>query len=124
VKPSAHGIADLRRVIRALGFSLQGLKAAWGETAFRQEIVLFVILAPLGYWLGRDPVERVLLIGCLVLVLIVELLNSAIEATVDRVGKDRHKLAGHAKDMGSAAVLLAILLAVLVWGMVLVPRVF
>lgn len=124
MRAAPPGVLDLRRVARALGYSLHGLKAAWRETAFRQEIILFAILAPLGYWLGRDPVERVLLIGCLVLVLIVELLNSAIEAAVNRIGRQRHALAGRAKDMGSAAVLLTIVLAVLVWGMTLLPRVF
>ena len=89
------------------------------EAAFRQEVMLFALLAPLGVWLGRNGIERSLLLGSLILVLIVELLNSAVEATVDRISKKRHKLSGRAKDMASAAVTLAILLVVLVWGLIL-----
>jgi diacylglycerol kinase (ATP) len=92
------------------------------EAAFRQEIIVFFILAPLGWWLGADGVERSLLVGSLVLVPIIELLNSSVEATVDRIGKERHELSGRAKDMGSAAVLLSLLLVVFVWASILVPR--
>jgi diacylglycerol kinase (ATP) len=110
-------------VARAGSYSMKGLGAALRkEAAFRQEFVLFVLLAPLGFWLGADGVERSLLVGSLVLVLIVELLNSAVEAVVDRVSKERHKLSGRAKDMGSAAVLLALLLVFFVWGAILLPR--
>jgi diacylglycerol kinase (ATP) len=119
VKPRNAGIADLGRVWRAAGYSLKGLRAAWREPAFAQEAVLFLVLAPLGWWLGANGIERALLIGSLLLVLIVELLNSAIEAAVDRVGAERHALAGAAKDMGSAAVLLSIVLAILTWALVL-----
>ncbi len=119
MKPRASGITDLKRVWRAAGYSMRGLRAAWRETAFRQELLLFALLAPLGAWLGENGVERSLLIGSLLLVLIVELLNSAIEAAVDRVGRKPHELAGRAKDMGSAAVLLAIAVVLLVWGLVL-----
>jgi diacylglycerol kinase (ATP) len=116
-------LGDLERIVRAGGYSIAGLKAALSkEPAFRQLFVLFVIMVPLGLWLGRDPVERALLVGCLVLVLIVELLNSAIEATVDRIGKERHKLSGRAKDMGSAAGMLSQLLVVYVWAVILLPR--
>lgn len=116
-----RGLFDLRRVWRAAGYSMQGFKAAWRhEAAFRQEAALFVVLAPLGFWLGRDAIERSLLIGSLALVLIVELLNSAIEAVVNRVGTEPHELSGRAKDLGSAAVLLALLLVVLVWILVLI----
>jgi diacylglycerol kinase (ATP) len=116
-------MGDLERVVRAGGYSLAGLRAALKtEAAFRQLFVLFVIMAPLGLWLGDDAIERVLLVGCLVLVLIVELLNSAIEATVDRISKQRHKLSGRAKDMGSAAGMLSQLLVVFVWGTILLPR--
>lgn len=119
------GIADIGRVIRAAGYSLAGLKAAaLGEAAFRQELALFVVLAPLGIWLGRTGVERALLVGSLVLVLIVELLNSAVEALVNRIGPEQHELSGMAKDLGSAAVFLAIVLVVTVWALVLIPRVF
>ena len=118
-----RSMGDIERVVRAGGYSLAGLRAALRtEAAFRQLFVLFVIMAPLGLWLGRDAIERVLLVGCLVLVLIVELLNSAIEATVDRIGKERHKLSGRAKDMGSAAGMLSQLLVVFVWAVILWPR--
>lgn len=115
--------SDIARIARAVRHSLAGLRAALEhEAAFRQELILFAILAPLGAWLGRNGVERALLVGSLVLVLVVELLNSALEAAVDRIGRQRHPLAGRAKDLGSAAVLLAIGLAVLTWALVLVDR--
>ncbi len=118
-----RSMGDMARIARAGGYSMAGLRAALSkEAAFRQEFVLFVLLAPLGYWLGHDALERIALIGSLVLVLIVELLNSAIEATVDRIGKERHKLSGRAKDMGSAAVLLALLFVVFTWAAILLPR--
>jgi diacylglycerol kinase (ATP) len=117
------GLFDLKRVMRAVGYSLAGLKAALKhEAAFRQELALFVILAPLGFWLGCNGIERSLLIGSLVLVLVVELLNSAVEAVVDRIGSEKHDLSGRAKDMGSAAVLLSLFLAVGVWALVLAER--
>lgn len=114
-----QSMTDAGRVQRALGYSLKGLRAAYKkESAFRQELILALVLVPLGAWLGNGAVERVLLIGSVLLVLIVELLNSAVEATVDRGGKDWDKLAGRAKDMGSAAVLVALLLLVATWGLV------
>ena len=117
------GLFDLNRVVQAAGYSLAGLKAALKhEAAFRQEAALFVILAPLGFWLGRNGIERSLLIGSLVLVLVVEMVNSAVEAVVDRIGSEQHELSGRAKDMGSAAVLLALLLVVTVWTLVLAER--
>jgi len=120
LKKLFHSMGDIGRVLRAAGYSLAGLHAALRkEAAFRQETVLFVLLAPLGAWFGRTGVERALLIGSLMLVLIVELLNSAIEATVDRIGKKHHRLSGRAKDMGSAAVTLSIALAMLVWALIL-----
>ncbi|CAM5200289.1 Diacylglycerol kinase OS=Castellaniella defragrans OX=75697 GN=HNR28_002629 PE=3 SV=1 [Castellaniella defragrans] len=113
----------LRRIARALVYSLQGLGAAWRhEAAFRQESVLAVILIPLGLWLGHTALERLLLAGVLVLVLIVELINSAIEALADAISTEPHPLLGRAKDIGSAAVLLAILLAVAAWLAVLLGR--
>jgi diacylglycerol kinase (ATP) len=113
-------MTDMRRIARAGSYSLAGFSAAIRkEAAFRQEIVLFVVLAPLGYWLGTNGIERVLLIGSLLIVLIVELLNSAVEAVVDRVSKKHHKLSGRAKDMGSAAVTVAILLVILTWACIL-----
>ncbi len=115
-----RGVADLRRLLRATGFSLAGLGAALRHApAFRQEIILFVILAPLGVWLGQSGIERAFLVGSLFIVLIVELVNSAIETTVDRIGRKRHKLSGRAKDMASAAVLVSIILVIVVWALIL-----
>lgn len=114
------GNTGIRRIINAARYSQQGLRAAFVyEAAFRQELALFVVLAPIGYWLGQSGVERALLIGSLVLVLIVELLNSAVEAVVDRVSADSHELSGRAKDIGSAAVLVSLLNVGVVWGLVL-----
>lgn len=108
------------RFIDAAGYSWKGLTAAYkNEEAFRQELILFCILAPLGLWLGDTGTESALLLGSLILVLIVELLNSAIEAVVDRIGTEQHELSGRAKDIGSAAVMLSMLLVVVVWSLVL-----
>ena len=110
----------LRRLYHATCWSLQGLAAAWrGEAAFRQEVFASLVLVPLALWLGEDGLERGLLLGSWLLVPLVELLNSAIEAVVDRVGETPHPLAKRAKDLGSAAVMLALLLAAAVWGAVL-----
>ncbi len=112
----ASNVTGLTRIIKAAGYSWKGLRAAWQyEAAFRQETVLAVIAIALACWLDVDPVTRVLLIGSIVLVLIMEILNSAIEAVVDRIGSEIHPLAGRAKDMGSAAVFLALILAFFVW---------
>lgn len=120
---SPNGLFDLRRVWRAAGYSVSGLQAALGnEAAFRQEMALFVILAPLGLWLGQDGVERSLLVGSLVLVLLVELLNSALEAAVNRIGDEPHALSGRAKDMGSAAVFVSLVLVIIVWALILADR--
>lgn len=117
-----RGILDLARIVRATRYSLAGLRAAIiNEAAFRQELVLFVVLAPLGLWLGRDGVERTLLLGSLMLVLIVELLNSAIETLVNRIGSERHELSGTAKDIASAAVFVALIQVPIVWALILVP---
>jgi diacylglycerol kinase (ATP) len=103
---------------------MQGLQAAWmHESSFRLEVYLFVVLAPMGWWLGQTPVERVLLIGSMLLVLSVELLNSAVEAVIERYGPEFHELAGRAKDMGSAAVFVVMMNVMLVWGALLLPRV-
>ena len=116
-------LLDLRRIVRAAGYSVAGLKAAWrGESAFRQELALCVVLAPLGLWLGRNGVERALLFGSLLLVLVVELLNSAIEAAINRIGAERNELSGLAKDLGSAAVFVALLIVISVWTLVLADR--
>lgn len=118
-----QSMTDVGRVIRAGSYSVSGLRAAIRkEAAFRQELILFVIFAPLAVWLGRNGIERSLLLGTLMLVLIVELLNSAVEATVDRISKKHHKLSGRAKDMGSAAVYLSLLLVIVVWALILAER--
>lgn len=112
-----------RRLVNATFFSLAGLSAAWrNEAAFRQECVLAAVLTPAAFWVGQTAVERSLLIGTCWLVLVVELLNSAVEAVVDRVGTDHHKLSGRAKDLGSAAVFVSLALTTLVWGLVLWDR--
>ncbi|CAG0999043.1 undecaprenol kinase [Burkholderiales bacterium] len=113
----------LHRLINAFRYSRDGLAAVWrNEAAFRQEVGLALIAIPLGLWLGRDGTERALLVGSLLLVLVVELLNSAVEAVVDRVSEERHELSKRAKDAGSAAVLVALVFTVAVWGLILVPR--
>jgi len=102
---------------------MQGLRAAWlHESSFRLEVYLFVVLAPLGWWLGQTAVERVLLIGSMLLVLSIELLNSAVEAVIERYGPEFHELAGRAKDMGSAAVFVLMMNVVLIWGAIVVPH--
>ena len=105
----------LRRVWHATGYSLAGLRAGWGETAFRQEAIAAVVLLPLSFWLGRSWVETALLAGSVLLVLIVELLNTGIEAAIDRIGPEWHDLSKRAKDLASAAVFLALLLCAGIW---------
>ncbi len=114
-----HKPGGLRRIWLATHYSLQGIKAAFNsEAAFRQEIALCVVLIPAAFWLGTTAAERVLLIGVCLLVLVIELLNSAIEAAIDRIGEERHPLSGYAKDMGSAAVFIGLLIACLTWGLI------
>ena len=114
------GKTGLRRLINAAGYSIAGLAAAARhEDAFRQELMLAAVLVPLGLWLGNTGVERALLVGSVLLVLIVELLNSAIEATVDRVSLEDHNLAKRAKDLGSAAVMLTLVNVAVIWLLVL-----
>ena len=114
-KPSATGMT---RLIHATRYSLQGLAQAWrSETAFRQEAIVIALSIPAAFWLGHTATQRALLIFSALLILIVELLNSAVEATVDRIGAERHPLSGQAKNMGSAAVLIALIAAVAVWGL-------
>jgi diacylglycerol kinase (ATP) len=116
-------IQGVGRMLRAFGSSAKGLVGAFREEqAFRQELLFACIALPLGLWLGHSGVERALLVAPVLLILIVELLNSAIEATVDRIGLERHALAGLAKDIGSAAVLLSIILLGVVWLLVLAGR--
>jgi len=112
----ANNVTGLTRIVKAAGYSWKGLRAAWqNEAAFRQESVAAIVAIIIACWLDVDAITRVLLIGSVVLVIIIEILNSAIEAVVDRIGSEMHPLAGRAKDMGSAAVLLSILLALFVW---------
>ena len=114
----------LRRMLHALRWSLNGLRQCWKlESSFRLEVYLFLPLAPLGWWLGGSPVERILLIGCMVALITAEVMNSALEAVVDRWGPEWHELAGRAKDMGSAAVFLLILNVVFTWAVLLWPRI-
>lgn len=113
-KPGKTGIA---RVISAWGYSWAGLKAAFRhEAAFRQELILSVVLIPAAFWIGNGHVETILLVASVVLVLIAELINSAIEAVVDRVGNEFHELSGRAKDIGSAIVLVSIGLMLFIWA--------
>ncbi len=106
----------LHRVWHAALYSLAGLRAGWTETAFRQEALVAIVLLPLALWLGQNWLERAALVGSVLLVLIVELLNSGIEAAVDRIGPQWHDLSKRAKDMGSAAVLLSLVLCAGTWG--------
>ncbi|MGX2042128.1 diacylglycerol kinase [Methylocaldum sp. MU1018] len=114
-------LTGMARVYAAFTNSIAGLRAAWlNEEAFRQECLLVLAGVPLGLWMGRDGIERALLVGVLLNVLIVELLNSAVEATVDRIGPERHELSGRAKDIGSAAVFFSLVLAGAVWLLILI----
>lgn len=110
-------------VLRAARWSLKGLRAAWlHESSFRLEVYLFAVLGPAGWLLGQTGVERVLLIGSCLLVLAMELMNSAMEAVIERYGAEHHELAGRAKDMGSAAVFVLMMNVILVWAAILGPR--
>ncbi len=114
------GKTGLRRLWNAFGYSLAGFRAAYKhEDAFRQEVLLAVVLIPLAFWLPVGSIGKALMVGSVLLVLIVELLNSAIEATVDRISLDRHDLAKRAKDIGSSAVLVSLVNVAVVWGLVL-----
>ncbi len=112
----------LSRVWHAGGYSLQGLRAGWDETAFRQEAVAAVFLLPLSFWVGRTWVETALLAGSMLLVMIVELLNTGLEAAIDRIGPEWHDLSKRAKDMGSAAVLLSLIFCAGTWAAALMQR--
>ena len=118
------GITGVRRVWNAMFFSVAGLGAALKhESAFRQECSLALILIPTAFWVSTNAVEIALLVGSVLIVLIVEMLNSAIEAVVDRIGSEQHDLSGRAKDMGSAAVFISLVLVVFVWGAIILQRV-
>ena len=112
-------------MLRAAKWSLLGLRAAWlHESSFRLEVCLFAVLGPVGWYLGATAVERVLLIGSCLLVLAMELMNSSMEAVIERYGAEHHELAGRAKDMGSAAVFVLMMNVLLCWGLILGPRLF
>ena len=116
------GNTGLKRILQAAGYSAKGLRATFiHEAAFRQELLLFAILIPVACWLNVEATQRLLMISSLFLVLIVELLNSAIETVVDRIGAEQHELSGRAKDIGSAAVLIALALSSYIWGSILWP---
>ena len=117
MKPGETGI---RRIISAGKYSAKGLQFAWkNEAAFRQEVCLLIVLTPLALWLGETALQQAIMIGCCFIVLITELLNTAVEAVVDRIGHEHHKLAGSAKDTGSAAVLISIIMTVVVWALII-----
>jgi len=116
-----QGVSGIKRIINAIGYSYAGLIAAFkNEAAFRQELLLIVILLPVAYWLGEGIIEKVLLTSSLLLILIVELINSAIESAIDRIGSEQHELSGRAKDIGSAAVFIALLNALVIWVSLLI----
>ncbi|AYA42210.1 diacylglycerol kinase [Xenorhabdus nematophila] len=116
----ANQSTGLTRIIKAAGYSAKGIKAAWqNEAAFRQEVIVAILGIMIAFSLDLGICQRILLIGSVMLVVIVEILNSAIEAVVDRIGSEYHELSGRAKDMGSAAVLLTLLLALFIWGVIL-----
>lgn len=113
----------IKRIMLAAKYSWQGFRAAYRkEEAFRQEIWLAIVAIPLGLYLGQTGLERAILVGSILMILIVELLNTGIENVVDRVGLDPHKLSGRAKDMGSAAVFLSLVMAAAVWALILWPQ--
>ncbi|EBL1581606.1 diacylglycerol kinase [Salmonella enterica] len=116
----ANNTTGFTRIIKAAGYSWKGFRAAWThEAAFRQESIAILLGVIIACWLDVDAITRVLLIGSVLLIMIVEILNSAIEAVVDRIGSEYHELSGRAKDMGSAAVLLSIFVALMTWGILL-----
>ncbi len=112
----------LTRMAHAFGYSLAGLRAGWGETAFRQEALAAMVMVPAAFWLGQTWVETALLVASVVLVMVVELLNTGIETAIDRIGPEWHDLSKRAKDMGSAAVLLSLMLCVGIWAAALWAR--
>jgi diacylglycerol kinase (ATP) len=113
-------LSGMLRLLLAFANSWKGFKGAFAaEEAFRQEVMLAIVLLPLGVWLGKTGIEKALLVGSVLLVLIVELLNTGIETVVDRIGLERHELSGLAKDVGSTAVLLSFAVLIVVWGFVL-----
>lgn len=114
----------LKRILNAFFFSIQGFKACLKEDAFRHEVCLTGLMIPLAFFIGQTPVEYILLIGSVVLVLVVELLNTAVERAIDRISFEKHELSKEAKDMGSAAVFLMLVLAGFVWAMIVLSKLF
>lgn len=114
----------LAHILKAFMWSMAGIRAAWkNEQAFRWEATIVFLMMPVGLWIGRTAVERALLIACSMLILITELLNSAVEAVVDRIGPERHELSKRAKDLGSAAALISMITAAVVWGLIAYERI-
>lgn len=119
-KPNITGLARLRA---AIGYSLKGLQAAWRfEEAFRLEVVLGALCVPLAFWLARSHIELILLLGSIFAVIMAELVNSAIEAVVDRTGSELHELSGRAKDIGSSVVFVGLIQFAVIWGIILADR--
>jgi diacylglycerol kinase (ATP) len=113
----------MRRILNAFHYTFAGFKAAWiNEVAFREEIIIAIFVVPLGLWVGNSATQRAILVGIYFLIPLAELLNSAIEAIVDRMGPERHELSGRAKDLGSAAVFLSICIALIVWMIIAYDR--
>ncbi len=113
----------LRRLINATKYTMDGFISAWkNEEAFRQETILLMIMLPIGLWLGQTATQKILLTGSCIIVIIVELINSAIEAVVDRIGSEHHELSGRAKDMASAAVFLSLIFVLVTWGIIIYYR--
>ncbi len=122
LKPSKTGIA---RIIDATGYSMIGFSQAWKhEAAFRQELTLAAVMIPLAFWLGQSITQIILMVGSCLLVLLAEILNSAIEAVVDRIGPEIHELSGQAKNMGSSAVFITLANVIFVWGMIIFENYF
>lgn len=114
------GETGLKRILSAAGYSVNGLRSCWNnEAAFRQELLACIVMVPLALYLGNTGLEKAALLGSCILVLIVEILNSSVEAVVDRIGHEHHELSGLAKDLGSAAVMLSLLNVAVVWGLIL-----
>lgn len=123
MKSPYKGKTGITRLWNALHYSMDGFKAAYEhEDAFRQEVRMALIMVPLGFYLGKTGIERALLVASVLLVIVIELLNSAVEATVDRISLENHLLAKRAKDIGSAAVLTSLIMLTVVWGFVLIGR--
>ena len=119
----SHNNTGIKRIINATRYSLAGLRAAWkNEAAFRQELLLAIVLIPAAMWMGSTATQRALLISTCLIVLITELLNTAVETAVDRVGMDLNDLSGRAKDLGSAAVFVSLMLTAVVWGLIAYER--